>query len=315
LDVNRAGWNEDALVDTATYAGAHNTAALLITQGGRIVLEQYWAGFGRHSSGDVASAQKSVTSILVGIAQARGLLKLDDAVSKHVGAGWTRAPAPAEQKITVRHLVTMTSGLNDRFEFEAEAGTLWYYNTPAYHMTKRVIERASGQTIEQFTDANLGRPIGWQDTSWKPRANMPMPDGSPMSGLYMSPRDCARFGLMVLAESSWSGKDVLTDKLYLHDALNSSTRLNPSYGYLWWLNGKASNVLPGKPTLREGPLVPAAPPDLVAAMGALDQRIYVVPSKRLVVVRQGRAASGDLGEALTSFDGEFWKRLSAALPR
>jgi len=78
---------------------------------------------------------------------------------------------------------------------------------------------------------------------------------------------------------------------------------------------KPSNVLPGKPTLREGALVPAAPPDLVAAMGALDQRIYVVPSKRLVVVRQGRAATDDRGEALSSFDNELWKRLGAALPQ
>jgi len=58
LDVTRAGWNEHALVDAATYAGAHNTAGLLITQGGRIVLEQYWEGFGRHSSADVAPPRR-----------------------------------------------------------------------------------------------------------------------------------------------------------------------------------------------------------------------------------------------------------------
>jgi hypothetical protein len=73
-------------------------------------------------------------------------------------------------------------------------------------------------------------------------------------------------------------------------------------------------MLPGpSPTVRPGPLVPAAPPDLVAAMGANDNRIYVVPSLGLVVVRQGRAAL-ERTAARSPFDNELWQRLMRAAP-
>ncbi|MEO9254261.1 MAG: serine hydrolase, partial [Tepidiformaceae bacterium] len=78
-----------------------------------------------------------------------------------------------------------------------------------------------------------------------------------------------------------------------------------------------SAFVPGAKTSRPGPLIPAAPMDLVAAMGALDQRIYVVPSRQWVIVRQGRQANpGEAGaEALSGFDTDFFTRLMAAAPK
>ena len=58
---------------------------------------------------------------------------------------------------------------------------------------------------------------------------------------------------------------------------------------MWWPNGKTQFILPGRQTKYPGPLVPAAPADMYAAMGAEDQRIYVVPSKKLVIIRMGNA--------------------------
>lgn len=88
--------------------------------------------------------------------------------------------------------------------------------------------------------------------------------------------------------------------------------LNPSYGYLNWLNGQSTYRLPGLQTVYAGPLVPAAPQDLYAALGKDDPKIYVSPSQRLVVVRMGDAA--DSARLATSdFDNALWIQLNAAM--
>ena len=94
-----------------------------------------------------------------------------------------------------------------------------------------------------------------------------------------------------------------------------SQTLNRSYGYLWWLNGQPSYQLPGpQQTVFPGPLIPAAPADLIAALGKNDQKIYVVPSLGLVVVRQGNSA-GASRLAASSFDNELWTRIMAVVCR
>ena len=82
----------------------------------------------------MASAQKSVVAVLVGIAQERGLLRLDDPVTKHLGRGWSNASPQEEQAISVQHLLNMSSGLATDMSFQAEPGTTWLYNTPAYRL-------------------------------------------------------------------------------------------------------------------------------------------------------------------------------------
>ncbi len=308
-----AGWNAAAIDEAAAWAAAHKTTGLVLLHGGRIMFEGYWNGGSLHRQGDIASAQKSVVSLLVGVGQERGLLKLDDPVSKHLGDGWSKAGAK-EAAIAVRHLVTMSSGLDDQFGYAADAGTAWYYNNNAYHLSKRVLERATKMSNQAFMAEALLEPTGMRDTTWRDRPFMKMPDGEPMTGLMMSARDMARFGLLALRGADWAGKPVLSDKAYWRESISSSQELNPSYGYLWWLNGKASNMLPGaNPVVRQGPLIPGAPSGLFAAMGAGDNRIYVVPGLDLVAVRQGTAAF-EAAAARSSFDVEFWKLLMAAAP-
>jgi len=124
-----------------------------------------------------------------------------------------------------------------------------------------------------------------------------------------SARDMARFGLMVLGNGTWAGKDIIEDKTYLCDATKKSQDLNQSYGYLWWLNGENSFRLPGPASERlEGGLVPTAPADMFAALGAADKKIYIVPSLDLVVVRHGGSA-GEMMSASSSFDRQLWDML------
>ena len=84
--------------------------------------------------------------------------------------------------------------------------------------------------------------------------------------------------------------------------MHPSQELNPSYGYLWWLNGQAKVMRGGR--LVPGPLVPSAPPDLIAALGAFQRKLYVVPSQQLVVTR--------LGDQCPPLDTRLWQLIMSA---
>ena len=125
----------------------------------------------------------------------------------------------------------------------------------------------------------------------------------------MTVHDMARFGLLMQRAGRWGDREVVpADEL--DRVLRPSQPLNPSYGELWWLNGQEAHQLPQRPR-RPGPLLPSAPEDLVSALGADDQKIYVSRSTGLVVTRLGQAAA-PRAASLSDFDDELWKRLLAA---
>lgn len=315
VDPISTGWNQPALEDLASYAESHRSQAVLILDGGRIVFERYFDGFTPTSTRDVASCQKSVTSVLIGCAISQGLLGIDDPMSKYLGVGWSKAPAANEEQITIRHLVTMTTGLNQQLEMIAEPGETWLYNTYVYQQAETILEVASKSSFHSFTMEALGHHIGWETAHYRGRPRFVMPDGKESRALELSAREAASFGLLALANGSWDGNERLTPDDYWESSLTTSQPMNPAYGYMWWLNGKSSYRAPGQlPPLVPGPLIPPAPPDLVAAMGALDNRVYVVPSRKLVAVRLGNLAGLRPHLAISEFDGEFWEILSKALP-
>jgi hypothetical protein len=88
-----------------------------------------------------------------------------------------------------------------------------------------------------------------------------------------------------------------------------SQEINPAYGYLWWLNGQENYMTPRLQFLFDGPIIPSAPADMIAGLGKNDQKVYVVPSEGLVVVRMGNDASNALF-ALSDFDPLLWEKIS-----
>jgi CubicO group peptidase (beta-lactamase class C family) len=83
---------------------------------------------------------------------------------------------------------------------------------------------------------------------------------------------------------------------------------------MWWLNGKSSYMLPNGQTVYPGTLIPNAPADMYAAMGAEDQRIYVVPSRNMVVIRMGDASDpGNPSFAVSGFDNALWEKINAVI--
>ena len=123
----------------------------------------------------------------------------------------------------------------------------------------------------------------------------------------------ARFGLMALNNGKWNNEQII-NAAYFSQCINSSQNLNPSYGYLTWLNGKSSYMVPEGQTVYQGWLVPNAPSDMYAAMGAGDQRIYVIPSKKMVIIRMGEPSDpNNPSFALSGFDNELWGKINSVI--
>ena len=302
------------------YVRGQNTTGFLIIQNRQTLVEKNWQldpgatkfrddfTYGPASDGslleDVASQQKSFVSFLAATAVDKGLLDVNSPVSTYLGAGWSKASPAQEAQIQVIHVLTMSTGLGTSFGYATPPGTTFLYNTPVYATTKRIVAAAAKSTIEAVTHDWLTAPAGMTDTAWRKRPAAFADVGNP-TGLVTTPRDTAKLGQIVLDGGKAADGTRIVSEAGLK-AMFTRSPANPSYGRLWWLNGGAFTIKPLANRV-DGPLIPAAPADLVAALGAEDRKLYVVPSRQLVVVRMGQAAL-DRG-----FDQQLWLRLMPAL--
>lgn len=311
---DETGWKAAKLKTAMEFAGEHNSSGVIILYRGRILAEQYW----KHKSAaeerslykhmrvgttpdgraieDVASVQKSVISFLAAIAQDKGKLDLDRTVADYLGHGWSKASREQEANITVRHLMAMTSGLNQALEYKHPAGMVWAYNTRAYSMMVPVLTKATNMDIDQLTHRWLTAPTGMRESRWKPRQwVLNHHDANPL-GFMTSARDLARFGLLVLAEGKWDGQAVLKNPKYLRETHQSSHTSKPAYGLLWWRVNRF--------------WFPEAPDYAVAALGKLSRIVLIVPSQQIVFIRIGDQTNPNLRYFLR----KFWILISASMP-
>jgi len=319
------GWNAAGLAETVAYVQSQKTTGFLIIQDGKTIAEHNWplpddpasqtfrANFvhGEEPGGalreDVASQQKSFVALLVGIGVDKGKIDIEKSVSSYIGAGWSKATLEQEAAITVRNLMEMNSGLKENLTYDAPAGTKFFYNTPAYAILKPVLEKASGENLRIVTQLWLTKVGDMHDTGWEQRPAAFADAGNP-TGLVTTPRDIARMGQIVLDGGTKPNGTRLISKQQL-DALFVRSKTNPAYGHLWWLNGsdETANVGPSAPR-RAGQLIPSAPRDLVAALGAQDRKLFIVPSMKLIVVRTGQATPDN------DFNDKLWQLLMKAAP-
>ena len=322
VDPAKAGWNPAALAEAVAYVQSQKTTGFLIIQDRQVIYEHNWPlplsattfaanfthGTDAHDAlqEDVASAQKSFVAILASVGIDKGLLDISKPVSAYIGPGWSKASVEQEGAITVRNLMEMSSGLTERLAYEAPSGSKFFYNTPAYAIMKPVLEHASSQKLDGLTRLWLTEPAGMMDTLWRQRPRAFADVGNP-TGLYTTPRDMAKLGQLVLDKGkAVDGKQVISEAQLA--ALFERSPTNPAYGRLWWLNGSTYTLRPAG-VRTETALIPAAPAELVAALGAQDRKIYVVRGRKLIVVRTGQAAP-DRG-----FDQQVWLRLMKAAPK
>lgn len=325
-----AGVDGDRLEEALDFAGERHSRAVVVVRGGRIVGERYWEEWEEETTGPLHSATKSLTAVLVEMAIEDGHLHGLDQRSSELLKEWKGTPKEA---ITVRHHLTMTTGLeittagrtileerlarDERAHatglgLQAAPGTEWAYHNAAYRLLFSILEEATGQSLEAYSKARLFDPIGITTAAWKTK---PRGRAKNIQTLECSARDFARFGLLVLRKGMWKDRRLVSEE-FLKEATTPSQELNPSYGYLWWLNSGKGYLLPSdRPGTRPhgGELLPGCPKDVAAALGANDQKLYVVPSLDLVVVRLGERAfeKSRIDDAIapSDFDGPFLRSI------
>lgn len=252
----------------------------------------------------LASASKGVLSLAVGRAVTMGYLKLDDPIGKYI----PEADA-AHGALTVRTLLQQLSGLRLVAADEIAAiatdpvqATLdqpfWYlpgaeymYGQSVLATLAHVVGKATGMDYQTFVQRELMGRVGIPRNHWiwlRDRSGGTIAAG----GLLMRPNDQAKLGHLMLYKGKW-GSQQLISQSYLEEAVHG-TAPNPGYGFLFWTNEgdwhKVSHI--GRPKRADYELLPGSPRDTYGAMGALGQMIINVPSRHLVIVRNGGPGGG-----------------------
>lgn len=309
LSPDSLGWCEENVNELYDFLEDENSKAFIVLKGGKIVLEKYYGTFTQDSLWYWASAGKTVTAFMTGMAQEEGLLDIDAASSNYLSEGWTSCSPEDEIQISVRNQLSMTSGLNDVdvdvdctdpecLTCLAPPNERWAYHNAPYTLLDQVIEGATGMNLNFYTYTRLGIPIGFQGAFVSLGFN---------NVFFSTPRDMARFGVLMSNGGTWDGLTIMSDMEYFNAMITPSQGLNPSYGYLWWLNGQDSHMLPGFQFQIPGPISPNAPDDVYAALGKNGQILSISPSQDLIIVRMGN--SNEDSFVSTNLHDDIWERV------
>jgi len=291
MDKGQLGWCDQKVDSLYDYLGQEGTKSFILLKDGKIVLEKY---FGDHDASKPwywASAGKTLTAFMVGLAQQQGKLDIHDSTSKHLGKGWTSCTPEQEDKITIWHQLTMTTGLDDGVSnsactapscliYKSDPGERWSYHNAPYTLLDEVIKEATGQNLNLYIFQNLRNSTGITGTFIKTGDN---------NVFWSHARSMARFGLLMLNGGKWGSNEIISDTAYIHALTRPSQNLNPSYGYLWWLNGQSKLMVPGSQIVFNRDLAPNAPEDMYCALGKNGQLLCVIPSQNLVWIRMGES--------------------------
>ena len=305
------GWCSDSINSLYQYLDKENSKAFILLIDGKIVLEKYFGTFTKDSVWYWASAGKTLTSFLVGKAVEEGKLTLTDKTSDYLGSGWSSLIQTQEDAITIKNQITMTSGLDDGVPdnhctlkscllYKAAPDTRWAYHNAPYTLLDKVIETATGSTLNLYTQQKISSKTGINGLWFT----------SGYNNVFASrARNFARWGLLAQNGFKWNGVQLL-DTAYARQSVNTSQNLNLSYGYLWWLNGKASYMVPTSQFVFPGYFIPNAPKDMFAAIGKNGQIASVSPSRKIVWIRMGDVPSGQLGEVPFMLADKVWSRIN-----
>jgi CubicO group peptidase (beta-lactamase class C family) len=285
--------------------------AVVIVRHGKLVFEQYYAGYdepwgsphGQHdfdatTRHDMRSASKSVVSLLVGIAIERKLIAgVDEPVVKFFPE-YAALKTPGWIDVTLRHLLTMSSGIqwdenrgwtdpaNDEPHLGKDADPvsyvlgkpiavapdeIWNYNGGGTDLLGNILERASGKPLNDFAREVLFEPLGITDGRWENYQNGRV---AAAAGLRLRPRDAAKIGQLVLDHGAWNGRQLVPAAWI---AQSTAPRFQ-AIGYFGGLFFYGYQWWLGR-TLSDGGEI-----TWVAAMGLGGQRIFIVPDLDLVVM-------------------------------
>ena len=237
-----------------TLAGLPNTWSFLVIRNDKLVFERYFHGSAKNQSNNVHSASKSIWGASIGVAIQKGLIaSADTPVATILPAKYAAVMDASKQAITVRHLVTMTSGIEwteDTTETKiqtapdwigavlqlpmaATPGSTFEYSTGNAHVNSAVLTTAAHTTACEFIHQNLLAPMGVVAEHW---GRDPQGYFSGGYNLYLTPRELAKFGLLYLHDGNWKGQQLVPAAWALASMTAQTDAGDPySYGYDFWL--------------------------------------------------------------------------------
>jgi CubicO group peptidase (beta-lactamase class C family) len=299
------------------------TRAVVVVYKGRMVAERYAPGFNKDMPLLGWSMAKSITNSLVGILVRQG--KLD--IHQFAPVPEWQKEGDARKKITLDQLLRMSSGLAfeeiylpltdvtemlySSYDFAAVAAAKpleaapdekWNYSGGTANIVARIVRRTTEPAYEYYYDfmyQELFDKIGMYSALIEPDSAGTFVGSS---YAYATPRDWARFGMLYLQDGVWEGERILPEGWVQYTTTPTPKAPQGEYGAHFWLNAGAA----GNPIDRRWP---NAPTDTFAALGFQMQRVLIIPSKNLVLVRFGATADREAWD-----DDAFITNIIAALP-
>jgi CubicO group peptidase (beta-lactamase class C family) len=301
----------EALEAAASWAETHESAALLVWHDGQMEFERYWRGLGPDQLFTGRSMSKTLAPLMIGAAIEDGFIKsVDERVSQYLPE-WANDP---RGEITLRHLLQNTAGLEEpriehnpfkkgmrlvlgtdfaktslSFEQIAEPGTRYAINNVNFQLLGLIVERATGQQFENYLSMKLWAPLGAGD------GELYMDRVGGMPATYCcyraTPRDWLRLGA-ALAEDGRVGERQIISSDWLREMRTGSSAY-PYYGYSLWLGAPPDNVRRYSQDAKNGiaQSEPFAAEDLYFLEGGGYRTLWIVPSKKLAILRLGYASA------------------------
>src|SRR6266516_3549707 len=295
----------------AMYSESRRGVSMLVMQNGRTIFEHYANGGSAGGRWPIFSGTKSFWGIAALAAVHDGLFKLDDLVSDTIPE-WKSDPH--KLRITIRQLLDQTDGIEGasflqrasirdrnamaiRLPTLAEPGASFIYGPSHLQIFSELLRRKlAGRSTIAYFEEHVSDRLGLGRLNYKKDAR-----GNPLpaTGFELTAREWARLGELVLGQGSYHGRQIFPAALLLEAFAGSQA--NPSYGLAFWLNQQAPN---GREADMERMLdLPwqnaqwtdvciskEAPADMVVALGSGYQRLFIIPSLKAIIVRQGSNA-------------------------
>lgn len=297
----RAARAEACFADAIAYAAKTDSDSLIVWQAGKLLLVRDFAPHDAASRTWSASMAKTVAALALGIAIDEGAIRsVDHPVSDYLDE-WK---GDARKAITFRHLLEMASGLHHPAGGSAEAmallagddvmaaalrlpadeapGRTFDYHTVNVTLLIEAIERATGEPFADYIANRLWQPLGAGDALGAGDRS-----GQMTPAIFASARDWLRIGILMQQKGRWQGRQVVPARWIA--SMERPSALNPNYGWLTWLGSPPGNARSYGPKVdfRAIHSAPFTATDLVYLDGFGGQRVYISPSRRLVVVRTG----------------------------
>ena len=314
--LEKEGVNSDKIVELIegilreNYKNIHS---VLLVKNGKLILDEYFYGYDRHTKHGMMSTTKSVTSILIGIAVDNGIIDNVDKKAyqffpEYENLNWSDLRA----EIRLENLLTMTAGLefNEyqyhfydsrnsvvgmyrssdpiKYVFQQkmlyEPGNIFNYSTGLTLVLGGVIRNTSGLYADTFAEKYLFSPLGISEYIWEKHPDGTIQTGGgPRGGLLLKPRDMAKIGQIMLKNGKWNGRQIVSQKWIAESTRErvSNVFAGWSYGYQWW---QAKDIVSNIEI------------EMFFAAGHGGQFIFVFPSLELIAVFTSKRLDNPLGE-------------------